>query len=120
MATSGEGKQSADSLDFLDIVFTVMLTVGLTPEALNGDQFKGVLSEPLFDSILRGKQPAPLRIEDWQRLSTLLVGLLTLLLSWFGLRPSLKNKQIQFDRVCGMFRFILDVGLIVLYGIILI
>lgn len=52
-------------------------------------------------------------------LGTFLLGLLTLVLSWFGYHASMKRRPLKDDTVCGMGRFVLDVVLVIIYAVIL-
>lgn len=109
----------SDSIAFIDIVFTAMVTIGLTPELLQANNVSGMLSERWVQAALRGCSIA-LTSQEWLHLFTFLLALLTLLLSWFGVHVSLKSKPILYDNVWGMTRFILDVALVLLYGAIFI
>ena len=119
MATPGSDHQTSDSIDLIDIVFTAMVTVGLTPEILQVNHITGMLSEPWVMAALKGAPRVPLTFELFD-LGTFLLGLLTLLLSWFGIHASLQANPIQYSTNWGMLRFVLDVTLVLLYGVILI
>src|SRR5262245_43861986 len=119
MANANGSTKTSDTIDLIDIVFTAMVTIGLTPELLQVPHITGMLSEPWVKAALSGKPTSPTPSE-WLDLGTFLVGLTTLLLSWFGIHASLRDKPIRYDRVWGMLRFMLDVVLVLLYGVILI
>jgi Protein of unknown function (DUF2934) len=78
-----------------------------------------MLSESWVKDALSGKPIAPTYLELLD-LGVFLVGLLTLLLSWFGIHVSLRANPIQSSGISGMIRFVLDVMLVLLYGVILI
>ena len=74
--------KDSDSIDLLDIVFTAVLTIGLTPEMLDR---KGMLSEAWARSATTGTSVA-ISPDECLHALTFLVGISTLLLSWFGIR----------------------------------
>ncbi len=119
MTTSNNRQHETDTINLIDIVFTAMVTIGLTPEVLQVPHITGMLSEPWVMEALKGKPRAPAGPE-FLHLGVFLVGLLTLLLSWFGIHASLEAKPIRYNNVWGMLRFMLDVALVLLYGVILI
>jgi Protein of unknown function (DUF2934) len=119
MANSQNGQQTSDSIDLIDIVFTAVVAIGLTPEVLQKDHLTGMLSESWVKNALSGK-PISFSYTEVLDLGVFLVGLLTLLLSWFGIHVSLRANPIRSTGMSGMFRFVLDVVLILLYGVILI
>jgi hypothetical protein len=118
MSGLNDDRQSGDHFDFLDILFAAMVTIGLTPEVIQVTHLPGMLSENWVKNVLADK-PLTLTNEEQKHFGTFIVGLLTLILSWFGVRVSLRKHPIRSDNVFGMFRFIFDVVLILLYGIIL-
>lgn len=101
-------------LDFLDFVFTVAMSVGLTPELLQVSHIKGIISE---DWVLKGRWP---NSEEYFHLWVFSLGFLTLTLSWFGYHASIFTRPLKYNSGYGMVRFIMDVLLVVLYGVILI
>jgi hypothetical protein len=117
MALPSTDQQSGDHFDFLDILFAAMVTIGLTPEVLQVNHLNGMLSETWVKEMLTNNTPANPSREEREHLGAFFVGLLTLILSWFGVRASLRNNPIRSDDVFGMFRFIFDVMLILLYGV---
>jgi hypothetical protein len=106
------GSQAKDSagIDFLDFLFTFTLGFGLVPEALGGE---GPLSEGWFKG-------SYLTASDRDRILTLILGLLTLTLSWFGYHASIKRHPLDLAKLSGLLRFQLDVLLVLLYGLMLI
>lgn len=78
-----------------------------------------MLSEPWVKAALEGNPTIPTGAE-FLNLGVFLVGLLTLLLSWFGIHASLAANPIRYNSVWGMLRFMLDVVLVLLYGVILV
>jgi hypothetical protein len=119
MANSNSDHLTSDSIDLIDIVFTAMVTVGLTPEILQVSHINGMLSESWVKAALAGTPQAPSTMELLD-LGAFLLGLFTLLLSWFGIHASLQANPIHYDTNWGMLRFVLDVTLVLLYGVILI
>ena len=102
-------------LDFLDFLFTVAISVGLTPELLNGP-FTGLLTE---SSHWKVEGPWPTNYE-WIEIGAFFVGFLNLTLSWFGYHASIRTRPLNYFSGYGMVRFMLDVLLVIVYGIILI
>ena len=111
---NGSGS-SSDSINLLDIIFTAVLTVGLTPEIIG---FKGMLSEGWVMGAMAGKS-VDLTSQEIVHLIAFATGVSTLLLSWFGIHASLQARPIKYGSTWGMFRFILDVALIFSYGLVL-
>jgi hypothetical protein len=112
-SASNSGQTETAGLDFLDFVFTVAMSIGLTPEILGGD-FKGMLSE---EWLRDGRWPAG---GEWFNLGVFGFGFLNLTLSWFGYHASIRNKRLKWETIVGMFRFVLDVLLVIIYGLMLI
>ncbi len=100
-------------IDFLDFIFTVVFSLGLTPEILNIPHFKGLLSEGW---VAHGKLPTCAELFP---ALTLGLGFLTLGLSWFGYHASSIKRRLKYDTIWGMFRFLLDVVLVALYAVIM-
>jgi hypothetical protein len=101
-------------LDFLDFLFTVAISVGLTPEVLQISGISGFLSEEWQKS---GRWPS---IDESFNIGVYLLGFFNLTLSWFGYHASIKARPLNYFSGYGMTRFILDVLLIIMYGIMLI
>jgi hypothetical protein len=101
-------------LDFLDFLFTVAISVGLTPEVLQIPDVSGFLSEKWQKS---GRWPST---DESFNIGVYLLGFFNLTLSWFGYHTSIKARPLNYFSGYGMTRFILDVLLIIMYGIILI
>jgi hypothetical protein len=99
-------------LDFLDFLFTVAISVGLTPEVLNG--VTGLLSEKWQ---VEGRWPNEV---EWIQIGVFTVGFLNLTLSWFGYHASIRSRPLNYLSGYGLVRFMLDVSLVIVYGIILI
>jgi hypothetical protein len=113
--SSGKDESSvkdSSGIDFLDFLFTVAISVGLTPEVL------GVGAEGLL-SLLKGQQGWPSADQRFY-ICSFLLGLINLALSWFGYHASIRNKPLTYTSVQGMIRFILDIFLVIIYGIMLI
>jgi len=95
--------------DLLDFLFTLALTIGIAPELVNK---QGLLSKNWM-----------LGIPDLAILTevgTFLLGVSTLLFSWYGFNASISNNPVLYGSVSGMLRFFLDAFLVVLYGFMLI
>jgi len=112
-AERDQKKQEPTGIEFLDFVFTVAMSVGLLPEPLNIPHLKGVLSEPW---LMRWSPPS---CPEAVNFCTFALGLLTLILSWFGYHASMKRRPLKDDTVCGMVRFVLDVMLVIVYAVIM-
>jgi hypothetical protein len=100
-------------IDFLDFLFTVAISVGLTPELLGRDNITGILSE---DWARKAQLPSG---QDLFNFGVFCLGFVTLTLSWFGYHGSIRSKPLQYGTFPGMIRFIFDVLLVVMYGVIL-
>jgi hypothetical protein len=101
--TSGVG------LSFLDILFTAAIGFGFS-----GAGGKGGLAQE--DWLTNGNMPVG---SDWINLGTLVLGFLTTALSWFGYRRSLTRQTLKYDNPWAMPRFVVDVTIIALYGILI-
>lgn len=100
-------------LDFLDFLFTVAISFGLTPEILQISGMRGLLSE---DWQTLGRSPST---DEFFSIGVFLLGFLNLTLSWFGYHASIKSRPLNYFSGYGMVRFILDVSLVLMYGVIL-
>ena len=109
----------SDSVELIDIVFTAVLTIGLTPELLQISHIRGMLSEDWVKAAYEGNWRLP-SAHEFTHLVLFTVGALTLLLSWFGVHASLRRQPIKYESGFGMFRFMLDVALVLSYGLVLI
>jgi hypothetical protein len=109
-----DNRPETAGLDFLDFIFTIAMSVGLTPEILQVTHIKGIISE---EWIIQGRWPNP---DEIFHLLIFSLGFLTLTLSWFGYHASIIFRPLRYDSTYGMIRFIMDVLLVVLYGVILI
>jgi hypothetical protein len=58
--------------------------------------------------------------EEWLHIGTFLLGFLTLTLSWYGYHGSLQKRPHKYESGKDMARFVLDVVLVILYGLMLI
>lgn len=101
-------------LDFLDFLFTVAISVGLTPELLQVQWVTGLLSEDWYKT---GRWPS---VNEAFSVGVYLLGFLNLTLSWFGYHASIKARPLNYFSGYGMARFVFDVVLVVMYGIMLI
>ena len=100
-------------LDFLDFLFTIAMSAGLTPELLQIGGMTGLLSEDWQKS---GRYPNG---DEWFNIWVFGLGFLNLTLSWFGYHASIKSRPLNYYSGYGMARFILDVSLVIMYGVIL-
>ncbi|WP_424005620.1 hypothetical protein ACOZ4I_20355 (plasmid) [Haloarcula salina] len=106
---SREGYKDQVKPDLLDFLFTLSLTIGIAPELVGQ---KGLLSENWS-----------LAIPDLAFLTnfgTFMLGVSTLLFSWYGFNASISNNPVLYGSVAGMLRFFLDAFLVVIYGFMLI
>lgn len=76
-------------VDFLDFLFTVAISVGLTPEILQINGVSGLLSEPWH---LQGTQFSR---DDFFNSGVFFLGLSNLTLSWFGYHASIIRRPLS-------------------------
>ncbi|PGF15630.1 hypothetical protein CP556_05510 [Natrinema sp. CBA1119] len=95
--------------DLLDFLFTLALTIGIAPELVGGS---GLLSHNWALGFPN--------LAFLTHLGTFLLGVSTLLFSWYGFNASISNNPVLYGSVAGMFRFFLDAFLVVIYGFMLI
>ena len=114
MTKANNISEQGASIDLLDFLFTVALSVGLTPEVLQIKAYTGLLSTTWAKL---GVVPV-----GWERfdLIVFVLGILTLTLSWFGYHASIKSRPLQYKSAFGMARFVIDIVLVLVYGIMLI
>ena len=110
-ASASGDLEAPAGIDFLDFLFTVAISVGLTPEIIGQ---AGLLSESWHSD---GRWP---NSDEWFDICVFFLGFINLTLSWFGYHASIKSKPLNFSSAYGMVRFNIDVVLVVLYGIMLI
>ena len=92
-------------IDFIDPLFAVVLNVS----------FAQIMQEKwFFNFCLIYRHPT-----GFQVATLLFVGYLSVVLSWVGYHRSIINAPISVETLAGLFRFILDVGLLLLYLILL-
>lgn len=108
---TGNGEPAG--IDFLDFLFTLAISVGLSPGILGIEGWSGLLSE---EWLKQGVLPSGQALYDFLVFS---LGFLTLTLSWFGYHGSIRKKPLKYGTFPGMVRFIFDVLLVVIYGLIL-
>jgi len=106
-------EEKESHLEFIDFLFTGSIGVGTLPEILGGD-FNGILSESW---VTQGQMPLS---PDLFYIASLILGVLTLSLSWYGYHDVMRRMKIRFEDLNGMFRFIIDISLVLLYAVILI
>ncbi len=101
-------------VDPIDFLFTVVITIGLTPELL-GSNFDGLLSERWARE---GALPSyPREVEHLLAFS---VGLLTLTLSWYGYHGSATRMWMHYSPLEGLMRFQTQLFMVVIYGLMMI
>lgn len=108
------GNDERAGVDFLDFLFTVAISIGLTPELLQIQHVTGLLSEEWHKA---GRWPS---IDEFFNIGVFLLGLFTLTLSWFGYHASIIRRPLNNFSGYGMARFVLDVFLVIMFGIMLI
>jgi hypothetical protein len=104
----GQRSPGAVKSDLLDFLFTLALAIGLAPELIGGE---GVLQYNWQLAI-----PSPTFLFE---MSVFLLGLATLLFSWYGFNSSVSKNPVLYGSIAGLFRFSLDAFLVVLYGFLL-
>ncbi|MDT5269321.1 MAG: hypothetical protein QOH49_1507 [Acidobacteriota bacterium] len=109
---SNGDKPKTAGLGFLDFLFTVAIGAALTPEKLGvSKQLTGVLAERW---VQQGDLPRGGETFD---LAVFALGFLTFAFSWFGYHRSVETRPLKYDSVWSMFRFVLDILLIILYAL---
>lgn len=103
----------AIDIGFLDFLYILAISVGLAPGFLGIPGRAGLLSE---EWVRTGAAPSGDARFD---LAVFALGLLTISFSWFGYHRSLTSRPYKYDSLLSMFRFVLDVFLLVLYGVLL-
>lgn len=111
---SDSSVKDSSGIDFLDFLFTVAISVGLTPEALGVSGIEGLLS------LSQKWKIAWPDSNDWFYISSFFLGLINLSLSWFGYHASIRTRPLKYSSSFGMIRFIIDIFLVIVYGIMLI
>lgn len=107
-----EQKPKTAGIGFLDFLFTVAISAALTPEKLGvSKQLTGVLAERWVQA---GDTPRGGEVFD---LAVFALGFLTFAFSWFGYHRSVETRPLKYDSVWSMFRFVLDILLIILYAL---
>lgn len=96
-------------VSFIDFLFTIAILVGIIPEGQN--LAKGILSEPwITNGTLLPQSP-----QDIDNLFSFFLALFVLILSWFGYHNAIVKNPHQ-ETMWSMFRFILDVFLVLIYA----
>jgi hypothetical protein len=100
-------------IGFFDYVYIVAISVGLFPEVLGIPGLTGMLSQ---DWVRSGQAPsADVRFS----LCLLFLGIATIALSWFGYHRSLTSRPFRYDSLLSMFRFLIDIVLLISYALLL-
>jgi hypothetical protein len=100
-------------VDAIDFLFTVVIAIGLTPELLGRDYIGGILSEGWIRS---GTCPSWREVEHSL---VLLLGILTLTLSWYGYHRSTSRYWSGFTELSGLVRFETQIFMVILYGVLM-
>lgn len=98
---------------FLDLMYVLAIFVGLKPDLSGGSGAPGLLAE---DWIRSGVVPTG---DASFHLCTFILGLLTISFSWFGYHRSITSRPYRYDSALSMFRFVIDIFLLVAYGLLL-
>jgi len=98
---------------FLDLMYVLAIFIGLKPDLLGVSGPPGLLSE---DWIQSGVVPTG---DASFNLCTFILGLLTVSFSWFGYHRSITGRPYRYDSALSMFRFVIDIFLLVAYGLLL-
>lgn len=106
--TANNGQSSKIAIDFIDPLFAVVISISFTQVML--------VKPSWLDS------PGVLITEANERfiLLTLLIGYVTIVLSWVGYHKSIRSKPIKIDTTPGFFRFIFDIVLLAGYWLLLV
>lgn len=101
---STEEQRKPFGIDFIDPLFAVSVHIGLT---------EGIMNETWFHEMVwpSGKSTFTFL--------TFSLGFATLLLSWLGYHQSIKSRPMK-RGIGGIFRFLLDVLLVVMYAVLLV
>lgn len=105
-----QDQSKSTKFELLDFLFTMSIALGIFPKMF-GIETNGFISE---NWIKMARWPHGKELTDSL---TFILGLLTLTFSWYGYYKSINAKA--HNSVSGMFRFALDVILVIIYGIIL-
>jgi hypothetical protein len=122
-ATNVEVTDDRDGIDLLDFLFTVALSIGLTPELLQQGHLTGVLSQDWVQCLFQPRQTQCTTMpsmEDWFNICVVLLGLISLTFSWWGYHNSVAIRPLRRESILGMIRFLLDIVLVALYGLTLV
>jgi hypothetical protein len=110
----GPAEAQAIDIGFLDFVYILSITIGLFPELLAIPGLTGILSQ---EWVRLGIPPSS---DARFNLGVLLLGLATIGLSWFGYHRSLTGRPYKYSSALSMFRFLIDIVLLVSYTLLLI
>lgn len=117
-----ENGNKHDGVTFIDFLFTLAIWIGLVPESHNIGLIKNNALEP-FQGIFCYKWllewTAP-KGQDLIALLTFIACALTVILSWYGYHAALKKYPHKPNSLCGLFRFNIDVMLVLIYALLLI
>lgn len=100
-------------IGFWDFVYILSISVGLFPEVLGIPGLSGILSQEWVRSGL------PPSADARFSLCVLFLGLMTIALSWFGYHRSLTGRPFRYDSSLSMFRFLIDLVLLISYALLL-
>ncbi|MGC7871817.1 hypothetical protein ACPUYX_09850 [Desulfosporosinus sp. SYSU MS00001] len=101
------------SITFVDFLFTAAIFIGFAPESyIQAEKGTGIFTQKW---LLSNIWPSP---HDIILMSSFILCLFTVVLSWFGYHNSIKHKPHK-PNVLGMFRFLIDVLLVAIYTLLL-
>jgi len=100
-------------IGFLDFVYILSISIGLFPEVLGIPGLTGILSQQWVQSGL------PPSADARFSLCVLFLALATIALSWFGYHRSLTGRPYRYDSSLSMFRFLIDIMLLISYVLLL-
>lgn len=96
-----------------DFLYVLSITVGLFPEFLGIPGLTGILSQ---EWVRTGQAPSP---DVRFSLCVLFLALATIAFSWFGYHRSLTSRPFRYDSSLSMFRFLIDLVLLISYALLL-
>ncbi len=102
---NGDDNQKSIVINFIDPLFSVVLSMSFA-QIYDKDWFKNV--------VLIWNEPNRFQV------ATLILGYLTVIMSWVGYHRSIKSTPINVDTKSGRWRFGLDIALLIAYFILLV
>jgi len=99
---------------FIDFLFTIAVFVGIFPEAHGVNGYNSIFSQEWIKNF---NMPSE---NDVAVLLSFMLCFFTVVLSWFGYHNSMLKFSHKGNHVFGMFRFMIDVTLLLLYILLLV